>query len=202
MTQPHLSDPSLDPLLTCLEWPAIPQLVEQALSDEARLEAVRATELLDADEDPVFERLVHLASQALRTPKSAVTLLEMHRQYFVARVGFPQREDPIERSFCQYAAGVRKTMAIDDTLRDPILKDNPATIDGVRSYLGVPLITPEGHALGTVCVFSDKPRRWTADEVAVLTQLSRAALNEIELRKALRKAKGSASPPDSADGAD
>lgn len=188
MTRPDSLDPSLDPLLTCLEWPAIPQLVDRMLHDEGRLQAVQDTELLDSEQDEAFERLVRLAAQALRMPKSAITLLEPHRQFFVSRVGFPQREDPIDRSFCQYAAGVGKTMAIEDTLQDPVLKSNPAAVGGVRSYLGVPLITSSGYALGTICVFGDDPRRWSDEDVEILSDLSRAAITEIELRQSLRRA--------------
>jgi GAF domain-containing protein len=184
------SDPrtSGDPLLTCLEWPAIPQIVEQVLNDSDRLEAVRETGLLDAEEDAAFERLVAIAAKALNASKSAITLLESHRQYFVSRTGFDQREDPIARSFCQYAASMAKTMVISDTSSDPILKDNPAARGGIRSYLGVPLITQDGHALGTVCVFGDEPREWSADDVAVLTELSRSVMTEIELRASLQRA--------------
>lgn len=176
-----------DQLLETLEWPALPQLVARMLGDEARRQAVRDTSLLDAEADQALDRLVGLAATALRAPKSAITLLERDRQVFVGRVGIPQREDAIARSYCQYAAASGRTMAIRDASTDPVLRDNPATHDGVRSYLGVPLVTRDGHALGTVCVFGDAPRAWTARDVEVLTEVGRAVMTELDLRRTLRQ---------------
>jgi GAF domain-containing protein len=174
-------------LMETLEWPALPQLVSRMLGDEDRRRAVRETELLDAEADEALDRLVGLAAAALHAPKSAVTLLDADRQVYAGRVGIPQREDGMERSYCQYAAAAGRTMAIRDAGADPVLRDHPATRDGVRSYLGVPLLTRDGHALGAVCVFGDTPREWSARDVEVLTDVCRVVTTELELRRTLRR---------------
>lgn len=174
-------------LLETLEWPALPQMVERMLGDEERRRAVRDTGLLDAGADEALDRLVRLAASALGTDRSAVTLLEADRQVFVGRAGFTARESPLARSYCKYAAAAGQPMAIRDASADPLLRDNPATLDGVRSYLGVPLVTEQGHALGTVCVFDDEPRDWSPRDVAVLTEVGRAVMSELALRSALRR---------------
>lgn len=174
-------------LLETLEWPALPQLVERMLGDEERRRAVRDTELLEAEGDEALDRLVRLAATALGTERSAVTLLDADRQVFVGRVGFTRREASIARSYCKYAAAAGRPMAIRDASTDPLLRDNPATREGLRSYLGVPLVTEQGHALGTVCVFDDEPRDWSPRDVEVLTEVSRAVMSELALRHALRR---------------
>jgi signal transduction histidine kinase len=57
----------------------------------------------------------------------------------------------------------------------------------VRAYAGVPLVSDEGHALGSFCAIDFAPRRWTPEDVEVLTALSSAAMNEIAVREALRQ---------------
>lgn len=174
-------------LLETLEWPALPQLVSRMLDDEDRRRAVRETELLEAEADEALDRLVRLAASALHTDRSAVTLLEPDRQVYAGRFGFEQRQSPIERSYCKYAAAAGRPMAIRDARTDPLLRDNPATRAGVCAYLGVPLVTTDGHALGTVCVFDDEPREWSSRDVEVLTEVSRAVMSELALRRTLRQ---------------
>jgi GAF domain-containing protein len=70
-----------------------------------------------------------------------------------------------------------------DARRDPRLRGNGALRDlGVVAYVGAPLITRDGHALGALCAVDVRPRDWTADEVATLVDLAGSVLSEIELR--------------------
>src|SRR5436189_6219240 len=71
---------------------------------------------------------------------------------------------------------------------DPLVQDSPAIAElGVIAYLGVPLITPAGHALGTLCAVDSQPRAWTAEDLAALSDLAALALAEIERRAAERE---------------
>ncbi|TIC81694.1 SpoIIE family protein phosphatase [Nocardioides sp. GY 10127] len=51
----------------------------------------------------------------------------------------------------------------------------------VRAYLGVPLRAADGSALGTLCVFSATPRRWTDEDLARVEQLTGPFAAELEL---------------------
>jgi GAF domain-containing protein len=74
---------------------------------------------------------------------------------------------------------------VSDARQDPQLRDNLAIRDmGVIAYLGVPLITREGHAVGTLCVIDHKPRVWTTDQVDLLRDLATSVVTEITLRSA------------------
>jgi GAF domain-containing protein len=46
----------------------------------------------------------------------------------------------------------------------------------------VPLITREGHAIGTLCVIDHEPRIWTSDEISLVKDVAAAAVTEITLR--------------------
>ncbi len=68
------------------------------------------------------------------------------------------------------------------------MRTHPAVLrDEIGSYLGIPLLTPEEHALGSLCAIDSLPRVWSERDVALLTELAQSAITEIELRRELRR---------------
>ncbi|MGI9090138.1 MAG: ATP-binding protein, partial [Gemmatimonadaceae bacterium] len=59
---------------------------------------------------------------------------------------------------------------------------------GVRAYLGIPLVTTEGIALGSFCVLDTQPRAWTEEQIEILRDLAGSVMTEIELRAAVTAA--------------
>lgn len=158
------------------------------LHDPERLGELRATALLDSPTEEAFDRLTRLASKLLQAPISTVTLVDEERQFYLSCTGIPEplasaRETPLEMSFCKHTVVLGAPLIIRDTRGHPMVGDNPA-IDGfgVRAYAGIPLLTPSGHAIGTLCVMDFVPRQWTDDQVASLSDLAAAVSTEIELR--------------------
>ena len=153
--------------------------------DPQRLEALRATGLLDAPRDVAFDRIADMAATALGAPGAAITLVDVDRQFFVAMHGSASdepdaRETPLERSVCQYAVAAGQPLVVTDARTDPVLKYNPAVIDGtVVSYLGIPLMDSGHHAIGTLCVWDTSPRDWTSGHVSTLRDRAQLASNRI-----------------------
>jgi GAF domain-containing protein len=74
-------------------------------------------------------------------------------------------------------------VVVSDARKDDRLLDNLAIRDlGVIAYLGVPLITREGHAVGTLCVIDHEPRIWTSDEIGLINDVAAAVVTEITVR--------------------
>ena len=161
-----------------------------AVQDPDRLDALRATGLLDSDVSPSFDRLARLAARVLNAPVALVSLVDSDRQFFKSCLGLPepwgsQRQAPLSHSFCQHAVASREPMVIDDARQHEWLRDNLAIREmGVIAYAGIPLIDPEGHALGTLCVIDSRPRHWTTDQVELLTDLAASVVTEITLARA------------------
>src|SRR5262245_40738478 len=159
------------------------------IQNEARLEALRRTSLLDSPPEEAFDRLTRMATTVLRVPAAIVSLVDRNRLFFKSQSGLPEpfaslREGPVQRSFCQHAVGTRETLVVPDSRRNPAFECYPAISGlGAIAYAGVPLITSEGHALGTFCVVDERPREWTEEEVGVLRVLATCAMKEIELRR-------------------
>ncbi len=158
------------------------------LTNPERLRQLRATSLLDAPTEEAFDRLTRLAGKLLRAPLATVTLVDDDRQFYMSCTGFPEplaseRETPLEFSFCRHTVVLGKPLIIPDVRNHPLVGDNPAIGQfGVTAYAGIPLLTGDGHALGTLCVMDFEVRQWSADEISSLTDLAAAVSTEIELR--------------------
>ena len=163
-------------------------------ADPARLAAVRATALLDTPAEAAFDRLTRLASTILEAPMALVSLVDQNRDFWKACVGIPEpfatkREIRLAPSFCQHAILSAAPLVVRDATLDQTFADFPAVKGlGIRAYLGIPLVTERGEALGSFCVLDLKPRDWTAENVAILTDLAAVAMTEIELRAATKAA--------------
>ena len=160
----------------------------------ARLAALQRTALLDSPAEEAFDRLTRLAARVLRVPVALVVLVDADRQFFKSQVGLPEpwasrRETPLSHSFCRHQVDSGDILVIDDARRHPLVRDNLAIRDlGAVAYAGVPLVTSDGQPLGSFCVIDHRPRHWTAEEVAILEELTASAVTEIELQGALREA--------------
>jgi len=158
------------------------------LADPGRLAAVRQTGLLDTPAEDAFDRVARLAARLLEVPIALVPLIEDDRQFFKACVGLPEpwasaRQTPLSHSLCQHVMVARQPLAIGDTARDALARDNPLVRElGLAAYLGVPLIDPSGYALGSMCVADHRPRDWTPEQVAILTDLAGLVMTQIQLR--------------------
>ena len=144
------------------------------VNDPSRLRALYATGLLDSPPEEAFDRITRAAAAALNAPHSAVSLIDVDRQFFKSTVGMggnspEERETSLDRSVCQYALAKGTPLVIEDARVHPVFKNHPAVLDGsVVAYLGIPLVDDEKNAIGTLCVFDDEPRLWTTGHVQIL----------------------------------
>ena len=166
---------------------AVPEVAE-ALAEPGRLAALHAAALVDSPPDESFDRLARLAAKVVNAPVALVSGVDRDRQYFKSCLGLPEpwatrRETPLSHSFCQHVVAAREPVIISDARKDERLLDNLAIRDlRVIAYLGVPLITREGHAVGTLCVIDHEPRIWTSDEIGLVKDIAAAVVTEITLR--------------------
>jgi signal transduction histidine kinase len=157
-----------------------------AVRDPARLAAVRATGLLDADAEEVFDRLSRLAVRLLGVPAAFLSLVDAERDVYLSACGFGEPLASARQltgpTFCHYALASPGPLVIPDTAADPVYRDVPTVRTlGVAAYVGVP-VRVGGQRVGSFCAIDTRPRAWTAGEVEVLTELAASAEREIELR--------------------
>jgi len=164
----------------------------QLVQDPARLEALQATQLLDTPPEEIFDRAARLASHLMHAPVALVSLVDKDRQFFKSQFGLKEplataRQTPLSHSFCKHLVGTSEPLVVPDARSNPVLKNSAAIRDNnVIAYLGVPLQTPEGQTLGSLCTIDEKPRHWSEEDVGILTELGAWVMTEIQLRMLAR----------------
>jgi len=150
-----------------------------------RLEALRILAILDSVPEQAFDDLTLLAATLCDTPMALVSLIDADRQWFKSHYGTELEQTARELSFCAHAILVPgEIMEVPDTVADERFVDNPLVLDGprIRFYAGAPLVTDEGHALGTLCVLDHRPRQLQSRQRAALQALARQAAAQLKLR--------------------
>jgi PAS domain S-box-containing protein len=159
--------------------------------DEAqRLMSLRKYEILDTVPEQSFDDLALLASHICQTPIALVSLVDEKRQWFKSKVGMKAAETSRDIAFCAHTILHKdEVFEVRDAEADPRFVDNPlvTTDPHVRFYAGAPLVAPDGHALGALCVMDRVPRTLTAEQLAALRALSRNVVAQLELQRQSRE---------------
>ncbi|MBW4609265.1 MAG: PAS domain S-box protein [Hassallia sp. WJT32-NPBG1] len=158
------------------------------LKNEARrLDALRQYQILDTPPEEVFDDLAFLAAQICGTAIALINLIDNKRHWFKAKVGLDVQQMPRDIGFCPFCIEKGDALVIPDTLADERYASDPVVTSEpyVRFYAGVPLITPSGEAIGTVCIVDQKPREINHEQLEALKALSRVIIKELETRRNL-----------------
>jgi GAF domain-containing protein len=157
-------------------------------NEAARLETLRQYQILDTDSEDSFDDLARLASYVCDTPTAVISLIDGSRQWFKARVGVRARETGRDISFCAHAILGERCFIVEDALADERFADNPLVTGEpfIRFYAGMPLISPEGFAIGTLCVMDRKSRTLTKEQIRGLEMLANQVMSQLELRREVR----------------
>ncbi|HWG91014.1 MAG TPA: PAS domain S-box protein [Candidatus Thermoplasmatota archaeon] len=154
--------------------------------EPARLRDLENYHILDTEPEEAFDGLARVAALVCETPMAFVNMLDGTRQWFKATVGLDLRETPREHAFCGYTILTpKRPLVVHDTLEDARFMDNPL-VQGephIRFYAGVPLVTPDGYALGTLSVLDHVPRELRPEQLNALRDLARQAVAQLELRR-------------------
>jgi PAS domain S-box-containing protein len=157
--------------------------------DEARrLAALAQYEILDTPVESLFDAFTRLAATMCDAPISLMSLLTDKRQWFKSNYGLPgTMEMPRAGTFCERTIRERGFVEIADAANDPEFAA-AALVTGephIRFYAGAPLVTRDGHAIGTICVLDRTPRSLTDAQRAALIEVAAAIVDQLETRRAV-----------------
>jgi len=160
---------------------------EKFISDTEyqRLSALESYNILDTLPEKEYDAITRLASYICKAPISIISLIDGERQWFKSRIGTDKDETLRSDAFCNYTIGGDDVLEIRDTLKSDIFRDNPYVQNEphIRFYAGAPLIDPEGHKLGSLCVVDRVPRELTEDQRDALKILASEVIAHMVLRK-------------------
>lgn len=160
-------------------------------NEHERLRALESFQIIDSPRTPHFDDLAQQAAIGLGMPIALITFIDEDRQWVMASVGIKLEGTSREHAFCAHTIMGDEVMVVEDTHADERFKDNPYVLGDpcFRFYAGAPLLTREGHALGSICVLDTKPRRLSPSQRAYLKDLANQVVHLLELERAARALK-------------
>jgi GAF domain-containing protein len=167
-----------------------------------RLKVLWQYDVLDTVPEAMFDDLTELAAKICEAPIAMISLVDEKRQWFKSKVGLSTKETSRDVSFCTHAIKSDGLFIVPDATRDkrfansPLVTSNPK----IRFYAGAPLITPDGYALGTLCVIDKVPRKLRPDQKQALRVLARHVMTQLELRRHSQELKAARRAQEEADG--
>jgi GAF domain-containing protein len=174
--------------------------MEIAAEEANRVAALVKYNILDSSAEEPFDRLTEIAAELFDTPIALVSLVDGARQWFKSKVGLSAPEMPRDWGFIGRVIERKAVLVIPDTRKDGALdgagKDGAFGAAGkkppIRFFAGAPLLTADGHALGAVCVLDRRVRKpLSAHERRLLQHLADIVMEQIELRRGLKRARAS-----------
>ncbi len=153
------------------------------MSQRPKNEAIESDALRQYEPTAALADITRLAAYICGTPRALLCLIDGTRQSF--NLELPESYGEVD--FWAHAIVQSEVLVVRNTVLDVRFANNPIVTGApnVRFYAGAPLIAPDGHAIGALCVFDSVPRSLTPQQIEALQSLSRAALAQRELHRHL-----------------
>jgi signal transduction histidine kinase/ActR/RegA family two-component response regulator len=149
-----------------------------------RLAELKRYNILDTEREAQFDDLTFLAKQICQTPVALISLVDKDRQWFKSCFGIDACQTPREQAFCAYTILTPEQFIVTDATTDPRVSDNLLVLHPpqIRFYAGIPLKTPRGYNLGSLCVIDFVPRKISEEQLHALKILAKQVVLLLEAR--------------------
>lgn len=141
-------------------------------------------QILDTPPEESFDRISRTVARIVDAPIALVSLVDRDRQWFKSSCGLAVSETARDQSFCSHTISQRSPLIVGNALEDDRFKHNPLVVGDpkIRAYAGVPLMTEDGFALGSLCAIDTRPRDFTDDQMAALKDLADTVMDLMRYR--------------------
>jgi diguanylate cyclase (GGDEF)-like protein len=150
-----------------------------------RLAAVSQYQVMDTEPELAFDEIAQFAADHFQMQIALISMIGAKRVWFKSVVGMPPGEVSRPVAFCNHTILGADVLVIEDAALDERYSANPFVTGEpkVRFYAGAPLLTPDGVAIGTLCVLNQAPQQFSALQRKELAILARQVISQLELRK-------------------
>ncbi|MCF8468662.1 MAG: hypothetical protein K9G33_14775 [Sneathiella sp.] len=156
-------------------------------NEAERNESLRSYRVMDTPVEPAFEDVCQLAAQICDCPVAYVSFIEDDRFWFKSKYGLPADFDgcPREIAFCSVTVCGSELVLVPDLRKDDYYKDFPFVVGDpfLGFYCAMPLVTPDGFAIGTICVMDFKPRELAFECQEAVRRLAHQTMAQLEYRR-------------------
>ncbi|WP_136667907.1 ATP-binding protein [Flavobacterium sp. H122] len=154
-------------------------------NDIERLKALISYNILDTPEEESFNNLAELVSIICNTPAAIISFIDDKRQWYKAKKGIPISEISYDQTACQYVIADGDILEMPDMTKDQRILSNPhiQKDSGVKFYIGVPLISDNGHTIGTICTFDDVSKTLSEEQKTALKIIANQVMHLLNVSK-------------------
>ena len=156
-------------------------------NEDERLKILAEYNIMDTAPEMVFDEITELAAEILQCPISFIQFMNEDRQWFKSKYGFPDDliETPRDVAVCATTICQNDLLLVPDLSQDERFSNLPGinTEPNLRFYAGMPLITPSGHAVGSICTVDFESRELSGNQQEAIRRLSHQVVTQLELRR-------------------
>lgn len=159
--------------------------------ENERLLELYSYEMLYTSREECIDSITKLTSIICQTPICLVSLVDKNKQWFKSKLGLEVDETDRDISFCRHAIQHDYIFEVKDSLKDERFVNNPLVTGYpfIRYYAGMPLKSPNGFNLGTLCVIDTKPHELKPEQKLALETLAKQVILQFEMKKLLKELK-------------
>lgn len=151
-------------------------------NEKGRIKAVKELGILDTKPEERFDKLTKEAVEKLKAPISTISIIDSDREWYKSCQGVKDKDGKRDISFCGHALFATNVFVVEDTLKDIRFFNNPTVIGYpfIRFYAGVTLLDQKTRfPIGVFCIKDTKPRKFSLEEIDILTNIAERAEQEL-----------------------
>ena len=163
-----------------------PETTFSASAECARRAVLKSYRLDRPAPEGAFDHVLRLAADLFEVPTAMVSFVGEHEPVVEGDTGSDARGTTRDASFCAHVIASDGVLVVSDALDDPRFRHDPLVTGEpfVRFYAGAPIVTPEGHRLGSVSVVDTVPRAaFTGRQCGLLQSLAQIVMDDLERRR-------------------
>ncbi|MFG6403460.1 MULTISPECIES: ATP-binding protein [unclassified Microbacterium] len=160
------------------------------VEDVARRETIAGYRVVGHPPEADLQGLVQLAARVCGVSTAVINIIDDRQQHQIAAIGVQASVCSREDSMCAVVFREPGHIVVSDASLDPRFANNPfvtGEIAHVRFYASSPLVSPDGIAIGTLCVFDEEPGELAPEDSRALALLASQVVDVLELRRMTRE---------------